>query len=132
MFRSDPDQIFFQKYWPLIFFFGITTIIFWKIGFRWGQLVFLVPFFLLSLFRASLAVVEAEDESIRYRRLSVWRQLSFDEVTSCGPSKAGLEIGYIRLKRFLWPWGNLYFILDEPTPRGMDLVTFIRKHTRRP
>lgn len=78
----------------------------------------------MSLFRASLAVVEAEDDNIRYRRLSVWRKLSFDEVASCGPSKAGLEIGYIRLKRFLGPWGNLYFILDEPTPRGMDLITF--------
>jgi hypothetical protein len=131
MFRSDPSQVFFQKYWPLIFFLGITIIVFWKIGHHWEQLVFLVPFFLLSLFRASLAVVEVENEGIRYRRLSVWRQLSFDEVTSCGPSKAGLEIGYIRLKRFLWPWRNLYFILDEPTPLGMDLVAFIRKRIRK-
>lgn len=126
MFHSDPSQIFVYKYWPLIFFFGVTTIIFWKISFGWEQLVFLVPCFLLTLFRASLAVVEAENDSIRYRRLSVWRKLSFDELASCGPSKAGLEIGYIRLKRFLWPWRNLYFILDKPT-RGMDLITFIRK-----
>jgi hypothetical protein len=132
MFRSDPSHVFIQKYWPLIFFLGVTTIIFWKIGFRWQQLVLLVPFFLLSLFCVSLAVVEADDEGIRYRRLSAWRKLSFDEVTSCGPSKAGLEIGYIRLMRFLWPWGNLYFILDEPTPRGMDLFSFIRKRMRQP
>jgi len=58
MFRSDTSQVLFQKYWPLIFFLGITIIVFWKIGYHWEQLVFPVPFFLLSLFRASLAVVE--------------------------------------------------------------------------
>jgi hypothetical protein len=94
MLCSDPSQVFIQKYWPLIFFFGVLIIIFWKIGFRWDQLVFLVPFFLLSLFRASLAVVEVENEGIRYRRRSEWRKVSFDEVASCGHSKAGLEIGF--------------------------------------
>ena len=112
MLRSDPSQVVFLKYWPLVFFFGVTTFIFWKVGFRWGQLVFLFPFFLLSLFRASLAVIEVEDEGIRYRRLSAWRKLPFDEVVSGGLSKAGLEIGYLRLERFFWPWRNLYFILE--------------------
>ncbi len=108
MLRSDPSQVVFLKYWPFVFFFGVTTFIFWKVGFRWGQLVFLFPFFLLSLFRASLAVIEAEDEGIRYRRLSAWRKLSFDEVVSCGLSKAGLEIGYLRLKRFFFGHGEIY------------------------
>ena len=51
--------------------------------------------------------------------------LRFDEITSCGFSKLRIEIGYMGLKHFVWPWGKLYFILDEPTKRDMDIVTFI-------
>ena len=124
---SDSSQFFLQRYWPLILFLGVTTFIVWKIGFRWGQLLFLVPMFLLSLFHLSLAVVEASDEAVRYRRLSGWTMLRFDEITSCGFSKLRIEIGYMGLKHFVWPLGKLYFILDEPTKRDMDLVAFIRQ-----
>jgi len=48
--------------------------------------------------------------------------LRFDEITSCGFSKLRIEIGYMGLKHFVWPLGKLYFILDEPTKRDMDLV----------
>jgi hypothetical protein len=40
------------------------------------------------------------------------------------PRRAKLGLGD---KHFVWPWGKLYFILDEPTKREMDLVTFIRQ-----
>lgn len=117
-----------QKFWPLIFFAGVTAVFLWA-GFRWEHLFVLVPFLLMTLFGISLAVVEVSDEGIRYRRFSDWRSLSFDEITSCGFSKVRLGIGYIRLRHYLWPWGKLYFILDEPVIRGTDIVSFVRERT---
>jgi hypothetical protein len=38
-----------------------------------------------------------------------------------------MEIGFIRLKRFVSPWGKLYFILDDPYLKGMDIIGFIRE-----
>jgi hypothetical protein len=124
---SDSSQFFLQRHWPLISSLGVTTFIVWKIGFRWVHLLFLVPLFLMSLFHLSLAVVEASDEAIRYRGLSGWTMLRFDEITRCGFSRLGIEVGYMGLKHFVWPWGKLYFILDEPTKRDIDLITLIRQ-----
>jgi len=81
----------------------------------------------MSLFSLSVAEIELSDEGIRYRQLSEWKSLRFDEITGCGYSKVRLEIGYIRLKHPVWPWRNLYFILDEPTQRGSSLIAFIRQ-----
>ena len=127
MLRSDRSQIFVLKYWPLIFSVGVAFV-FWKTLFHWKQLLFLVAIFLLAVFRASLAVIEIPDGAIRYRRLSNWKELLYDEIVRCGVSRAGIGIGYISLRRFLWPWGKLYFILDEQAGRGREpLLTFIQE-----
>jgi hypothetical protein len=81
----------------------------------------------MSFFHLSLAVVEVSDESVRYRRLSEWRELRFDEITHCGFSKLRLEVGYIGLKHFVWPWGKLYFILDDPLEKEGDVVRLIQQ-----
>jgi hypothetical protein len=127
MLRSDPSQVFLFKYWPLIVFVGLT-VVFWKIRFKWAGLFVLVFVFLLSMFRASLAVIEIPDGTIRYRRVFKWRELPYAEIVSCDVSRAGVGIGYIRLKYFLWPWGKLYFILDEHMGRGrLPLLDFIQE-----
>jgi hypothetical protein len=97
------------------------------VGFRSVQLFFLVPLFLVSLFHLSLAELEVSAEGIRYRRLSGCGTVSFDEVENCGVSMVQMEIGFIRLKRFVSPWGKLYFILDDPYLKGMDIIGFIRE-----
>jgi hypothetical protein len=85
----------------------------------------------MSLFHLSLAEVEVSSEGIRYRRLLGSGMVSFDEVEKCGVSVVRLEIGYIRLRHFVSPWGKLYFILDDPSSKGSELIDFVRQRIRR-
>ena len=42
MLRSYPSSVFVLKYYaPVILFGGVF--VFWSVGFRWGQLIFLFP-----------------------------------------------------------------------------------------
>src|SRR5882724_6104542 len=112
MLRSHPSSVFVLKYYAPIILFG-GTLVFWSVGFRWAQLIFLVPLILGMLFYASLAVLQIPDGTICYRRLLRWRKLTYDEVVECGISWGIFGIGYLRLKSFLFPWGKLYFVLDQ-------------------
>jgi len=131
MLQSDPSQVFLLKFWPLILFVGFT-ILFWKTRFHWALLLVLLNAFLLSMFRASLAVIEISDGTIRYRRLFNWRELPWEEIERCGVSRTGVGIGYISLTRFLWPWGKLYFILGEGGRGREPLLTFIQNALENP
>jgi hypothetical protein len=67
MLRSHPSNVFVLKYYaPLILFGG--TFVFWSVGFRWAQLIFLIPLILGVVFYASLAVLQIPDGTVRYRR----------------------------------------------------------------
>jgi hypothetical protein len=110
MLRSYPSSVFVLKYYaPVILFGGVF--VFWSVGFRWAQLIVPFPLVLGILFYASLAVLQIPDGTIRYRRLLRWRSLPYDEIAGCGISWGG--VGYLRLNRFLFPWGKLYFVLDQ-------------------
>ncbi len=112
MLRSHPSSVFVLKYYaPLILFGG--TFVFWSGGFRWAQLIFLVPLILGILFYASLAVLEIPDGTVRYRRFFRWRKIAYEEIVESGTSWVVFGIGYLHLKRFVFPWGKLYFVLDQ-------------------
>jgi hypothetical protein len=90
-----------------------ATFVFWSAGFRWAQLIFLIPLILGIVFYASLAVLQIPDGTIRYRRLFRWKKLAYDEIVEPGISWAIFGIGYVRLKHFLFSVGKLYFVLDQ-------------------
>ena len=130
MLRSHPSSVFVLKYYaPLIFFGG--TFVFWSVGFRWAQMIILVPLILAILFCASLAVLEIPDGTVRYRRLFRWTRVPYDEIVESGTSWAVAGIGYLRLKRFVFPWGKLYFVLDRNEKvfgrRAYPLLRYIQK-----
>jgi len=133
MLRSHPSSVSVLKYYaPLLFFGG--TFISWSVGFRWAHLIFLVPLFLGIFFYASLAVLEIPDGTIRYRRLLAWKKVDYDEIVESGVSWLVAGIGYLHLKRFVFPWGKLYFVLDQNEKlfgRGEQypLLRYIRAHT---
>jgi hypothetical protein len=89
------------------------------------------PLLIFALFGASLAIVELRDGVLRYRRLFNWTILRKDEIVSARVECSSL-VGSIRLKRFLFPWGRLYFVLDanlDPNPfhRGdYPLLRYLR------
>ena len=134
MLRSHPSNVFVLKYYAPVILFG-GTLVFWSVGFRWAQLIILVPLIFGMLFYASLAVLQIPDGNIRYRRLFKWRKISFEEIVSCGASfwLPG-PIGYIRLSRFVLPWGRLLFVLDANEKifgRGdYPLPRFIQRHMK--
>lgn len=111
MLRSHPSSVFVLKYYAPFLFFG-ATFIFWSSRFRFGALVILIPLLFGVFFSASLAVLRIPDGTVHYRRLFSWRKLHYDEISGCGVSWVP-GTGYLRLRRFLWPWGKLYFILDR-------------------
>jgi hypothetical protein len=133
MLRSHTSSVFVLKYYaPIILF--CCTFVFWSVGFRWAQLIFLIPLFAGVLFHGSLAILQVPDGKIRYRRLFGWRRLPYNEIVDCGVAW-GIGIGYLRLKHFLFPWGRLYFVLDQNEKlfgRGeYPLLRYIQEHSRR-
>lgn len=128
MLRSHSSSVFVSKYYgPIILL--ISTHIFWSHGFHWGQLIFLIPIFTAILFLSSLAVLEIPDGKLRYRRLFSWSRVPYDEIVDCGTVWI---FGYLRLRRFVFPWGRLYFVLDANEKlfdRGeYPLLRYIQKH----
>jgi hypothetical protein len=109
MLRGHSSSVFVSKYYAPILLL-VSTYIFWSDGFRWGQLVFYIPIFTAMLFLSTLAVLEIPDGRIRYRRLFGWTRIPYDEIVDCG---VVWVFGYLRLKRFVFPWGRLYFVLDQ-------------------
>jgi len=111
MLRSHPSNVFVLKYYAPLILFG-STFVFWSGGFRWAQLILLVPLIFGIFFYASLAVLEIPDGMVRYRRLFRWRRVTYEEIVEPGTSWH-FGIAYLRLKRFVFPWGKLYFVLDQ-------------------
>ena len=95
----------------------------------------MIPFCLAALFGFSLASVEVRNGVIRYRRLLKWRLIKQEEINGVNviwpPVLASLKLG-----RFVFPWGNLYFVLDgDPDPfhgGGYQIPDVLRKTTPPP
>jgi hypothetical protein len=88
------------------------------------------PFLIAAWFGASLAIVEVRGDVLRYRRLFKWTIIPEGDIVS---ARVVLGVGSMRLKRFLFPWGRLYFVLDansEPNPfrkAEFPLLRYMRK-----
>jgi len=63
-------------------------------------------FFVLGFLFLSVARVKLEADALKYRRWFLWQAVSYSEITDCGES--GI-FGYIRLRRYVFPLGRIYF-----------------------
>jgi hypothetical protein len=87
-------------------------------GHHVGNYVFACLFLILAFFCMSVAVLEVRDGVVRYRRLVGWRPIARGEVVEARIEWAPF-LGSIRLSRFVFPGGRLYFVLDansNPNP----------------
>ena len=75
-----------------------------------GQLLLVGPMTLAALFFLSIAVIEVRDGTFYYRRFLKWTPVDRDEILTSGMFWL---TGYIRLKRYVFPWGRISFVLDE-------------------
>jgi hypothetical protein len=128
--RSQSTDVFLTKLWaPLICF--VATLGIFGGEFPTWRFLFASPLILAALFGLSVAVVEVRDGVLRYRRFLRWTVVPRGDVISSGVVWPGF-IGYLRLRRPIFPWGRLYFALDEnldPNPfrRGdYRLLRFLR------
>jgi len=127
--RSDPTNVFGAKVWGPIFFVGVSLLFFDDFP-SWHCLL-ASPFLIAALFGASLAIVEVRDDILRYRRLFKWTIIPEGDIVSA--RVVSPLTGSIRLKKLLFPWGRLYFVLDanlDPNPfrKGeYRLISYLRK-----
>jgi len=115
--RSQSANVFWAKFWlPLLFTIpGIGILV---EDFPTWRILFALPFFIIALFHMSVAVLEVRDGDIRYKRLLTWERIQYCEIKSAGVAWHHF-IGYVRLNRFVFPWGRLFFALDadlNPNP----------------
>jgi len=97
---------------PLMLWFGVLGL--YHPPEKPGGLILLGLLALLSLFFFTLALIVPTDRYLEYKRFIQWRTISYKEVSKCGRSVFPL-VGYIKLKRFLPPWGRLYFVFYTPS-----------------
>lgn len=121
--HSDNTKIFLLRVWlPFILFLGLSTA-FWG-GPHW--IVVGLPPVLLALLYLTAAQVRPGERTLRCRRFFSWREVPYEEVRECKVSVAP-GLGVLRLGRFVFPWGRIYFVREEPhqwlSPGGQSNLT---------
>lgn len=131
-FRSAAVTVFIVKYFGSLIWVAVALGVFTADFPTWRSVFTIVPI-LLATFHASLAVVEVRDGVIRYRRIYKWDEIPPSELLSAKIVWPPF-IGSIKLKKFFFPWGRLYFVLDKntqsnPFRRGeFPLVSYLNGH----
>lgn len=110
--RSRSAKVFLVKFWGPLLCIIIAVGVFGG-DFPSRRLWLVLPFLLAALFGLSIASLEVRGDTLRYRRLFKWTVIN-DEVLEARVECPPL-IGSLRLKRFVFPWGRLYFALDSNT-----------------
>jgi hypothetical protein len=64
-------------------------------------------FFLLGFFFFTVTRIKTDETVLKYRRWSQWYAVPYSEIVECG---ADGMYGYIRLRRYIFPWGKIYFL----------------------
>ncbi len=100
---------FVVRIWmPMLFLVGVylffqgTAPEYWLLAF---------PLVLIVLFMATLAEIHDQGHRIHVRRL--WHSIEVPSEEVAGIAQSFLEgVGVLRLRRFVLPWGRIYFVSD--------------------
>ena len=111
--RSNGSKVFLAKIWGPILCVWSAVSVFGRDFPSWKSLM-IIPFFIAAFFGLSMAVIEVRGGVLRYRRLRKWKTINRDEIVAAR-MEWGPIFASVRLKRFLFPWGRLYFVLDGPS-----------------
>jgi len=127
--RSDPVDVFFLKVGGPAFCVVVALLLI-SGYFPGGNLLDASPLLFAACFGASLAIVELRGDVLRYRRLFKWTVIPEGDIVS---ARVVWGVGSMRLKRFVFPWGRLYFVLDRnPDPNPFHWAEFpLLRHLRK-
>jgi len=122
-FQTDSDKVFVVKLWlPLILLIGMGAML----RGTHHALVLALPVVLWASFNLSAAQVRVDDQHLRYRRFLRWKRIPYEEIRECKVAWAP-SMGCIKLRRFVPPWGKIYFVLEGPfewaIPGGQTKLT---------
>ena len=131
VFRSRPTNVYLAKFFgPLILMVPALGIFVQDFG-SW-RILLTLPFVIAAVFAVSIAILEVRNGGLRYKRFLRWRPIQEGEIVTAGVMWNGF-IGYLQLRRFVPPWGRLYFALDadlDPNPfhrPDYALLRYLRK-----
>jgi hypothetical protein len=111
--RSQLRNVFLTKLLGPLLCVGGSLLVFGE-DFPSKRFLLAIPFLVAAFFGVSLAIVEVRGGGLRYRRLFKWTTIPEDQIAWARVEWPPV-IGSVSLKRFLFPWGRLYFILDKST-----------------
>jgi hypothetical protein len=129
--RSNPTNVILAKVWLPVLCFGGALGVFGKDLLSW-RFVFALPLLAAGLFGASTAILEVRNGVVRYKRLIKWTVIEGEDIAKAGVAWFGF-LGFISLRRFIFPWGRLHFALDanlDPNPfhrAHYPLLRYLRK-----
>ena|SRR5882762_2653946 len=101
------------KYWFGLGFLGTALFVFNRahpLGSGIISLVLLGP----GLFFLSVARIKLQGTGVRYLRLFRWHEVPYSEIVDCGEFWV---YGYVRCRRFVFPWGRIYFVRSYSTEK---------------
>jgi hypothetical protein len=85
--------------WVCALFYGMPPL-YWLLA---------LPLLLTATFMSTLAEIRDEGRRIRVKRL--WSSMDVPKADVVGTARSALEgIGALQLKRFVFPWGKIYFV----------------------
>lgn len=130
--RSSPTMIFLAKggvpFLCAVFAIELLTD---HGNFFIRNLFLACPFIIAALFGVSVAAVEISGGVVRYRRFLRWKEIT-PEKMACVRIEWAPFLGSIQLKKLIFPWGRLYFVLDRNlspnpfAPGKYPLLSYIR------
>ena len=123
---SLNNAIFVFKYGFGLFFCGLGLFLFNE-QHPYGTGLVCLSFLTLGAFFLSVTRVRLEGTEVKYRRWLRWHGLPYSEIRECGESWV---YGYIRPRRFAFPWGSIYFVRPNASDSlfGLDkeMISAIR------
>lgn len=95
-----------------------------------ARIPFVAVLAIAGIFCLTAAEVQTEENALKYRRFLVWKQVTYDEICECQDSFLP-GFAYVRLVRFVWPWGRLYFVTARPAFTGNPKELAVNINSRR-
>ncbi len=113
LFDGRDSRPALMKFWcPILLFLIAVELL--QPPVNWARLFLAAWFALAAVFFFTMPVIFATPRNLQYRRFLRWHTINYHEILECKRSVVPL-LGYVKLKRFVPPWGRLYFVFHTPS-----------------
>ena len=116
---------------PIIIYFGIKG---FNIAHPILTSLFCMPVLTLGIFLLMIRRVKPESGAVAVRHFFQWQQIAYSEIKDCDDNLFWPFIGSIRLKRYIAPFGKIYFWIPVGANARIDkeMIAYIRQRAGLP